>query len=112
MGKRNATGNRAKTSVDQYRQQLGKHEKHMTTSRSRDYKGQPAKTPKYASSGSSKMSLKYILQIGVILALLLGAIAVIYFVGFMGVVQVLYDTVEMVKAYWGGSSQEANSKEH
>lgn len=104
MGKRNA-GGRNKSSVDQYRQQLGKHEKHMVTSRSRNATG-ATKTPKYASSGSRSTNLKYIVQIGAVLVLLLVAIAVVYFIGFMGVVQVLYDTVEMMNSYWRGPAKQ------
>ena len=98
MGKRSsATGIRP---VDQYRKQLGKHEKHlMTGGRSRD-RGLATRT-KSASSESST-SPRAILRLGAVLVLLLVAIGVVYFFGFMGVVQLLYDAVEVVSAYWRG----------
>lgn len=46
------------------------------------------------------MKQKYILQLGAVLVLLLVGIGLIYFIGFMGVVQVLYDLVEWVNSYW------------
>lgn len=112
MGKRSsATGIRP---VDQYRKQLGKHEKHlMTGGRSRD-RGLATRTSKSASSESST-SPRAILRLGAVLVLLLVAIGVVYFFGFVGVVQLLYDAVEVVSAYWrgpastGGATQQGAS---
>lgn len=84
--------------VDQYRKQLGKHERHIGTSKSRGLSGR-RKSPNHTTSGSS-MKQKYILQLGAVLVLLLVGIGLIYFIGFMGVVQVLYDLVEWVNSYW------------
>ena len=106
MGKRSGGG---KNPVDHYRRQLGKHEKHLATSRSRDAVG-VSKSSKHASNSSTPVKPKFILKVGLVLVLLLIAITVIYFIGFMGVVQVLYDAVEVVTAYWRGPSQ-AGSKD-
>ena len=106
MGKKSGG---VKSPVDHYRRQLGKHEKHLATSRSRDAIG-VSKSSKHASNPSS-LKPKFILKVGFVLVLLLIFIAVIYFIGFMGVIQVLYDAVEVVTAYWRGSSQGAGSKD-
>lgn len=98
-----------KSPVDHYRRQLGKHEKHLATSRSRDTIG-VSKSSKHASN-SSGLKPKLILKVGLALVLLLIVIAVIYFIGLMGVVQLLYDAVEMATAYWRGPSR-AGSKDN
>ena len=103
MGKR--AGARTKSPVDQYRKQLGKHEKHMATSKSRFLK-----VPKHTDGGGSTVDVKYALQVVLALVLLLAFIAVIYFIGFMGVVQLLYDAVEMVSSYWRGATQMPKDK--
>ena len=100
MGKKAGS---VKNPVHHYRRQMGKHEKHLATSRSRDAIG-ISKSSKHASNSSS-LKPKFILKVGFVLSLLLIVIAVIYFIGFMGVVQVLYDAVEVVTAYWRGQSQ-------
>lgn len=106
MGKKSGG---TKSPVDHYRRQLGKHEKHMTTSRSRDSAGM-SRASKYASSASNTKP-KYIVRIGLVLAVLLVAIAVVYFVGFMGVVQLLYDVVEAVSVYWRGPRQSSSPRD-
>ena len=101
MGKR--AGLRNKSAVDQYRRQLGKHEKHLATSKSRDLIG--GKAPKNTRSGGSGVDERYVLIVGAILLLLLIVVGVVYFIGFMGVVQLLYDAVEVVISYWRGPVQ-------
>ena len=71
------------------------------TGRSRDREA-ASRTSKYASSQSTSISPRTVLMLGAVLGLLLMAIGVVYFVGFMGVLQVLYDTVEAVSGYWRG----------
>lgn len=101
MGKR--AGLRTKSPVDQYRKQLGKHEKHLATSKSRNLIG--GKAPKNTRSGGSGVNEGYVLKVGATLLCLLIVVGVVYFVGFMGVIQLLYDTVEVVNSYWRGPTK-------
>ena len=108
MGKKGAGSLRTKSPVDQYRRQLGKHEKHQATSKSRDLIG--GKAPRNARGSGPGADPNVVLRVGATLLFLLVVIGVVYFVGFMGVVQVLYDTVEVVSSYWRGPVQPAKDE--